>query len=321
MNLVTDLCIIIVSWNTRSFLEDCLNSLLPEIDSKIVKVIVVDNGSSDGSQAMLETCFPGVQLIHAGANIGFARANNLALPQVASPFVLFLNPDTVVLKGTIDAMLSYIRSNSMVGAIGCKLIYPDGPVQPLGLQWFPTPFREFVKMLLVSDKAPKSIAKLLPYHDPEKSGFVSKIYGAAFLARADVLNRLGGFDERFFMYCEDVDLSRRILDAGWKLYYLSEIQIIHRCGGASEKAHNSFPVLMMCESIAKLMEKYYGRWGKRRYKMLLFVTACVKLMAAGFLKLVYRLAGRPQHRYSASWSKAMDMIEWVLNRKVAVVNA
>ncbi|MEN6350227.1 MAG: glycosyltransferase family 2 protein [Syntrophomonas sp.] len=309
-----ELSIIIVNWNTREMLRNCLSSLKDHTGRHKVKVFVVDNASKDGSVEMVHNQFPWVYLINSGGNIGFGKANNLAKPYSYTPYILFLNPDTIILNDAITEMLDYMETNQDVGALGCKMKYPDGVVQPLGLQWFPTPFTELISMLIISQRTQKRLKSYLPYVDPNKNSVVSKLYGGCLMVRKSVLDQVGWFDERFFMYGEDVDLCKRITEAGWKLYYLSDTQIIHLCGGASGEAPSNFSVLMKCESISKLMRKYYGNTGALLYKLVILSGSSFRLFVLAVLKIASSLLKKGNNsEYKNTHLKYVAMIKWCLN--------
>ncbi len=308
------LSIIIVNWNTREMLADCLSSLREHTDSNKVKLLVVDNASKDGSSEMVQAQFPWVHLIKSGGNIGFGKANNLAMPHANTQFVLFLNPDTIALKNSIGKMIDYMESDPTLGALSCKMKYPDGSVQPLGLQWFPSPLTELISMLIISQKTHRGFKAYLPYIDPNENSYVSKLYGGCLMVRKSVLDQVGWFDERFFMYGEDVDLCRRITDKGWKLYYLSDAEIIHLCGGAGAETSNNFSVLMKCESISKLMQKYYGTLGSLLYRIVIFSGSIFRLLILAVLQLVSKCSEIGHNiDFRSAYRKYIAMIKWVLN--------
>lgn len=314
-----ELSVVIVNWNTRELLRNCLCSLEENIDKSQVKVIVVDNASKDRSSEMIETQFSWVRLIKAGGNIGFGKANNLTKQYADTKLVLFLNPDTIVLSDSIAKMVDYMQSNQAVGALGCKMKYPDGGVQTLGIQWFPSPFTELISMLFITQKTEAKFKSCLPYIDPNKNSEVSKLYGGCLMVRTSVLDQVGWFDERFFMYLEDVDLCRRITDAGWKLYYLSDAEIIHICGGAGGEASTNFSILMTCESTLKLMHKYYGNLGALLFKIVIFVGSIFRLLILSILKLVLFLFKKDYHPHT--YHKYIAMLKWCLNLEKPKIKA
>jgi GT2 family glycosyltransferase len=302
-----DLSIIIVNWNTRDLLRNCLLSIAACRGHLAIQTIVVDNNSADGSRDMVTECFPDVMLINSGGNLGFARANNVGLPHVKAPLVLYLNPDTEVTNHALMQMVEFLRRNPAYGALGCRIRNVDGTVQPLGLQWFPSPLTELLKFLVVSEQTRHRLPSLFPSHNPATSGEVKKLFGACLLVRRSVLNQVGAFDERFFMYCEDVDLCYRITRAGWRLFYLAEAEILHHGGASSVNSFSSFSVLMMCESFSKFMRKHHGPLGGIAYRAVAFLgaQACLLLLCA--LYFVKHLdwgtsrsqSGEPIRKYTA----------------------
>jgi GT2 family glycosyltransferase len=252
------LTVVIVNWNSGGYLKSCVQSI-PETAGRFpVKVIVVDNASRDGSAQFLEHEPSRTRCLQSGKNLGFGRANNLAKPLVDSGYVLFLNPDTVLQENALTRMVDFMEAHQDVGAMGCRMVFPDGEVADQNLQWFPTPLTEFVSLAFLTYGVVRRLEGILPWNDPLKSGFVQKLYGGCLMVRTAVLENVGWFDDRFFMYAEDVDLSRRIREAGWKLYYLSEAEIMHAAGGTTKVAGREFAVLMACESMGKLIAKYQG---------------------------------------------------------------
>lgn len=317
-----DITVIIVSWNTRDLLAACLQSLREWADGLRVQTIVVDNDSRDGSRDMVAARFPEVEVINSGGNLGFGRANNLALPRVRASHVLFLNPDTELRAGALRAMLECLRAKPEVGAVGCRLTDATGRTQPLGLQVFPTPFREFVRLAFYTEALGRRWPGFFHWADAEASGFVVKIYGACLLVRREVLDRIGGFDDRYFMYCEDVDFCRRIIEGGWKLYYLNDPAIIHHGAAASSKAPGAFSVLMTCQSISQYMRKYYGWPGSVAHRLLVLLAAVIRLLTAAGLQLVGRRSADEAVRpLGHSVRRYQLLVRWALGLEKARVAA
>jgi GT2 family glycosyltransferase len=312
-----DLTVIIVNWNAKALLANCLRSLRSHADGLRLQIILVDNCSSDGSQEMITSCFPEVDLVNSGANLGFARANNLVLDRVRSDLVLFLNPDTEVRPGALCRIRDVMLGDPGIGAVSCKTFDSSGAIQELGVQRFPTPMTELVKLLFFSNRTRRALTWWLPRQDPEKSGFVEKLFGACLLVRRAVLNQVGSFDEQFFMYCEDVDLSQRIRAAGWKLYYDAEAEIMHVCGSSSSRATGEFSVLMMCESFWQLMRKHHGAVGSAGYRAAVLTGAlfrCLLLVPATGISVL-----RGDSRAQNSLRKYATMVQWSLGVRRPVV--
>ena len=252
-------------------------------------------------------------LLESGANLGFAAANNLAIPHAAGDLVLFLNPDTSVKRGALLKMVTFMKTNRDVGALGPRMVGPDGRPYQLGLQWFPTPFREFLRMLLLTRNNVRLANWLFPYHDPAREGYVSKLYGGCLMVRRRLLDEVGPFDERFFMYWEDVDLCRRISDHGSRLYYLPGAEVIHWSGSASGKADKDFPILTQCDSASKLMHKYYGPTEVYQYRIAVFAASAARLLILRILRPFSCVPRWPKAQYRTSLGKYRAMMMWSLD--------
>jgi N-acetylglucosaminyl-diphospho-decaprenol L-rhamnosyltransferase len=308
-----ELTIIIVNWNGGELLRRCLHSIHQRVNPAFAQVLVVDNNSADGSREMAQREFPGMQVINSGGNRGFGKANNLARNRITTPFALFLNPDTEILDGCLPSMVSFMRAHPEIGAMGCKLREADGAPHDLPLQWSPSPWTQFLHLTLAASNTPSFVRKLLPYADPGRSGFVTKLCGGCILARKTALDNVGWFDERYFMYAEDIDLCHTLLQKGWKLYYLSDAEVFHAGGGTSRKTRKEFATLMMCESICQLMRKYYGHLGALMYRSAVMISCQIRLallLAIKALALIW--PGARRFNFADSWFKYRVMILWCL---------
>lgn len=286
-----DLTIIIVNWNGGELLCRCLASIRRHADPKSVQVIVMDNNSGDGSRETAQREFPEMRVVNTGGNLGFGRANNLAREHVSAPLVLFLNPDTEVLANTLSVMVSFMKAHPEVGALGCRMREEDGTPHELLMQWSLSPWSQFLSLMFVASNTPTLIKRLLPYADPNRSDFVTNLVGGCIMARKTALDKVGWFDERYFMYAEDVDLCHSLIQCGWKLYYLSEAEIIHYGGGSSRKTQKEFPILMQCESICQLMRKHHGRAGDYLYRLAVLVSCHCRLLALAILRALAIVPG------------------------------
>jgi hypothetical protein len=227
-----ELSVIIVSWNTRELLRECLTSLSATLGAITAEVFVVDNASSDGTAAMVAADFPAVTLIANADNRGFAAANNQALALATGASILFLNPDTRVLPGAIRRSLDYLAADPAAGAVGVRLLNGDGSLQP---SW--RRFYSFGGTLLDN----KLTARLLGRAQgsvidglPAAPTTVDWVIGAYLLVRRPALELIGGgFDERFFVYGEEIDLQYRLRRAGWSVVFLPEPAIVHYGGQSS----------------------------------------------------------------------------------------
>lgn len=235
-----DVVIITVSYNTRQLLADCLDSALAGLERSGLdgQIWVVDNASADGSAAMVRQNFPAVRLLAVDRNLGFAAGNNLALQEIspgqgAGPrYLLFLNPDTRVIGDALGEMVRFLDGVPAAGAAGAALVHGDGSFQhsafsfpglwQILLDFFPLHHR--LQDSRLNGRYPRrlyEVGKPFPVDHP---------LGAALLVRAETLAQVGAFDERFFMYCEEIDLCRRIRAADWQIYCVPRAQIVHLVG-------------------------------------------------------------------------------------------
>ena len=318
---VTNLAIVIVNWNGGRLLQRCLESIRASRCSAELDVIVVDNHSTDGSREAAAAGFPEFRVIDSGSNMGFGRANNLAATLTDSSVVLFLNPDTELMEDTLEQALRCLNGHPEVGALGCRMLYPDGRVQELGLQWHLTPWTALLELLFITSRSRHYFRRWLPTVDSEQSSHVLKLYGGFMMVRKEILDAAGWFDERYFMYAEDADLSRTIRELGWKLYYCSEAAIVHVAGGVTVDAPSSFSVLMKQESVNKLIEKYQGRRAAVLHRIAVFVGGLLRLTAVlpGRSIAILRGNDASNARWKASGLKQRQLLLWSLGLRKATV--
>jgi len=234
-----DVSVIIVNYNVRDFLESALHSVQKAMLQLEGEIFVVDNASQDGSVAMVESRFPDVQLIASSVNLGFGKANNLAMRESTGRYLLILNPDTIIQEDTLHAMVTFMDAHPDAGMAGCKVLNADGTFQLSCRRGFPTPWASFCKVFGLSALFPNS--KLfagynLTYLDENKTYPVDALAGSFMMVRREVFDQTGGFDEEYFMYGEDLDWCFRTQKAGWKVYYTPATQIIHYKGESTKRS-------------------------------------------------------------------------------------
>ncbi len=231
------LSVVVLNWNARDYLLACLHSLTTQNWRHNIEIIVVDNDSNiDQSVSRVRREYPQITLIALDHNRGFAGGNNVALPQCRGRYLLFLNPDTVVHQNALDILVDFLDSHPQVGACGPKLLNEDGTLQK-SCRSFPGfgtgLFRStFLGKLFPNNRFTRQYLMLDFSHDRETS--VDWMSGAALCVRHRVLDEIGSWDESFFMYCEDVDLCRRMQDAGWERWYVPSAVVTHRIGASSD---------------------------------------------------------------------------------------
>jgi GT2 family glycosyltransferase len=232
--------IVIVNWNSGDQLRECLDSVLAYGDGYVAQLIVVDNGSTDGSAAFAQGAYD-VDLVLLGRNLGFGAACNLGAARGDAEFVLFLNPDAKLCADTLANVATFVTDSREDGAtFGVQLLNDLGEVER-SCSRFPTVLRDLVDSVGLSKLYPRLGMKMSEW-DHQSSRDVDQVIGAFFLTRRNIFESLGGFDERFFVYFEEVDLSYRSRLAGFRSHYIAEAQAYHKGGGVSEqvKAHRLF---------------------------------------------------------------------------------
>jgi GT2 family glycosyltransferase len=232
--------VILVSYNTRDILKACLDSLYKNIGDRNIEVVVVDNASRDASAEMVATHFPTIKLVRSPTNLGFAAANNLGFGFANGHYLILLNPDTLLEPNALSIALKHMDANPKVGMAGGLLIDRDGTQQPSARQ-FPSLLNELLVLSGLAARFPKSafFGRFdRTWADPLKAAEVDWVPGAFTMIRQDALKSVGGFDERFFLYYEEVDLCRRFKNHGWKILYWPDIVVIHWGGESSKTVEN-----------------------------------------------------------------------------------
>lgn len=278
------LSIVIVNYNVEFFLEQCLYSVRRSLQGIDGEVFVVDNNSVDGSLKMLAKKFPEVKVIANKENVGFSRANNQAIRISTGEYVLLLNPDTVVEDDTFAKCIAFMDAHPDAGGLGVKMVDGKGNFLPESKRGLPTPAAAFYKMF--------GIAKLFPHNkrfahyymghlSNEETNEVEILAGAFMLMRRETLDKVGLLDETFFMYGEDIDLSYRITQGGYKNYYFPETRIIHYKGESTKKTSVNY-VLVFYKAMEIFAKKHFGQ--KRAFWFSFFINLAIYFKA--FLALL-----------------------------------
>ncbi len=259
------LSIIIVSYNVKYFLEQCLCSVKAALSNINAEVLVIDNCSADNSIGYLQPYFPWVTFISNTANEGFAKANNKALATAKGEYVLFLNPDTLLAEDTLQQCINFFLAHTDAGAVGARMIDGSGRFLPESKRSFPSPSVAFYKLAGLSGLFPASrlfnkyALSYLPQNEVHQ---VDVLSGAFMMVRKKLLESIGGFDEQFFMYAEDIDLSFRIQQTRSKNYYIGTTTIVHFKGESTAKGNLNY-VRLFYGAMQLFVQKYYygaGAW-------------------------------------------------------------
>ncbi len=230
--------VVIVSWNARDYLSQCLESLTAEVCSYSMEIIVVDNNSSDGSAELVEQKFPHVRLIRKAENLGFAKANNVGIRESSGKYVALINSDVLVLKDCLTQLVDFADAHPDVGMVGPRVIGGDGKLQR-SCRGFPTLWNMFCRALALDAIFRRSKmfgGYLLTHWDHDTLKTADTLSGCFWLVRKDALGMVGLLDEAFFMYGEDMDWCKRFWGAGWRLMFVPTAEAIHYGGASSSNA-------------------------------------------------------------------------------------
>ena len=256
------LSIVIVSYNVRTFVAQCLDSVQKASEGMEVEVFVVDNASADDTVSHIGRHYPWVKLIANEDNLGFSRANNIAIHQAQGEYILLLNPDTIVAEPTLCECISFMDAHALAGGLGVRMHNADGSLAPESRRAIPSPWVSCLKMLGFTKRYYMSH---LSWDEPSR---IEVISGAFFMLRRKALDQVGLLDEDFFMYGEDIDLSYRLLKGGWENWYQPS-DIVHFKGESTQKSTFRY-VHVFYQAMLIFFRKHYGHQG-------IFFTVPVKL--------------------------------------------
>jgi N-acetylglucosaminyl-diphospho-decaprenol L-rhamnosyltransferase len=267
------LSIILVNYNGQEFLEKCLDSIRQFVDFQVCEVIIIDNCSGDDSIPIIQRQFPSFKLICSPVNLGFGKANNLAVQYSQGDYLLFLNTDTILTENISQILLAYLQQHQDVGIISPKIVFQDGSYQ-LSCGSLPNIVVEFIDKIRygLDEKWHHIFAAFYSkqHSNVKEMGWLT---GACLMMRRDLFDRVGGFDESFFMYFEDKDICKRVHEIGLKVVYYPETSLIHLLGGSSQ-------------DVKKSVNTYY------RDSQLYYYQKHLGTFQTAILKLYLRLSGK-----------------------------
>lgn len=253
-----DLSIVIISWNVEGLLAKCLASIESQGTSLNYEVIVVDSASRDNSVAMVRERFPWVKLTACEENIGYVRGNNLGARQATGRLLMLLNPDTEVLPGSLERLVEVLESDASIGVVGPHTLNSDGSHQP-SRHRFPTVWTGVFESTWLEAYAPKRLMTQFRVTDMPNEGTypVGWVRGSCLLTYRALWNELGGFDERYVMYSEELDYCKRVHDKGWQIYYVGDARIIHHSGQSTSQVKTRSHVHFQ-HSKLRYFRKFHG---------------------------------------------------------------
>ncbi len=297
-----DLSIIIVSWNAKTYLLECLRALKGEVDSSRAEIIIVDNASTDDSVEAVREEFSHVKLVANTTNLGFAKANNIGIRQSAGKYVCLINSDVKVLQGCLAAMLAYLDQHPNVGLLGPKVFNPDFTLQRSCWK-FPTLGNSLGRALGLDTIFPH-----LTFFPHDTTGAVEVLSGCFLMARREALDQVGLLDENFFMYAEDVDWCKRFRDAGWQAAYLPTATIIHFGGGSSSQA----PVKFYIEQQRANLQYWKKHHQRPALAGFFFISLFYQVMRT--LRAIVLFGLKPSHRQETKMKlkRSLACAGWLL---------
>ena len=293
-----DLSIVIVNYNTRQLLDDCLASIFAaEAPAGGLEIIVVDNASRDGSQALVREKYPVVQLIASEVNRGFSAANNLGMDVANGRTILFLNSDTRLEPDALVKPLAYLDQQPKVGALTVRLIYPTGERDPDNHRGFPTPWNAICHF--------SGLSKLFP-NDPRFNGYfqsyknmqethpVDVIAGSYMLMPMALCRELGGWDETYFFYGEDIDFCYRIREAGYQIIYYPHVEVLHYKGASSGLRKESAKIakppketrVRVAKESVRAMKIFYSKFYRQQYPWLVTAVVLAGIQIRGWFRIL-----------------------------------
>ena len=293
-----DLSVIIVSFNTRRLLDECLASLTrAERPSGEMEIIVVDNASSDGSQEMVRRRYPQVRLLALQENLGFAAANNRGTAVAEGRYVLFLNSDTLLSRQALVEPLTYLQDHPQTGAITVRLVYPDGQRDPDNHRGFPTPWNAFCHFSGLSrlfPNKPRFNGYFQSYVDFDQTHAVEVIAGSFMMMPRQLIAELSGWDEAYFFYGEDIDLCYRIGAAGYDIIYYPHVEVLHYKGASSGLRKESASIaqppketrIKVARESVRAMKIFYRKFYSEKYPGWLTAMVLAGIQLRGSLRIL-----------------------------------
>lgn len=304
------LSILIVNWNSKDLLRPCLETIRETCADLSPQVVVVDGGSFDGSAEMVRDEFPGVDFVQARENVGFGCSNNLGFRRVEGDYVLLLNPDTELRPGAVQRLLAALEADPGAGLAGARLLNSDGSIQFFGIHHLPTPLNTAFD---TNGRRERWWNERLEREKDGNPWQVEAVSGACMLLKSETFRKVGGFDPRYFMYAEDMDLCLKIRRMGLEILHVPDALVVHHGGGSSGGNFSRFSAVMIREALYTYFRLNHGLASAVVYR---FTTGCsAAVRAMGSLVLSTAATGPKQERRKKAASKWGVVLGWALGRE------
>ena len=298
------LSVVIINWNSRELLARCLESVRRQEFSGLMEIIVVDGASYDGTDRMVGENFPEVRFIQSPENIGYGRCCNLGVCGARGEYVMILNPDTELRPGVIRAMVGALAGIPNAGLVGARLIDPDGAFQTSSTHPLPGPLNTLFDCAMTR----RALWRLSGRSGKRSPFSVQAVSGACMVVRMSLYRRLGGFNPRFFMYGEDVDLCQRVRDSGHGVYHVPAAEVVHHGGVSSAQQSSGFSSVMIREAVDVIMRIHRSEFAAFCSRVLMALSALVRLTVACLLRLC--CVGGARARLDAVVAKWKLVLRW-----------
>ena len=301
------LSIIIVTWNCKNYLRECLESIDKLRAQDDVEIVIVDNASSDGTPEMVRQSYPEILLVESKENLGFPRGNNVGIRRSSGQYLCLINPDVKVLDGCIQKMLSFMKNNPKVGLLGPRMLDAEGTAQR-SYMGAPTLWNLLCRALALDTIFPKSkrfAGFLMHYFDLTKTAPVDILNGWFWMTKREALDQVGLMDESLFMYADDLDWSKRFRDAGWGVVFYADAEAIHYGGGTTARAPVRFSVEMQRANF-QYWQKNYGRVSQLVYRAIIAFHQVVRIV--GYSSLM--LSGKWREQAGFKLKRSYACLQW-----------
>lgn len=276
-----NLSIVVINWNSRDYLAKCLESIRHQRLTSDTEVVVVDSASYDGSESLVKDRFPEVDFIQSPENIGYGRCCNLGARAARGDLLLILNPDTELKPGAVAAMMSALSAQSRIGLVGARLIDPDGAFQTSSTHPLPGIFNTVLDCAFI-----RRLAWRVSGRSRRRSPFmVNAVSGACLMIRTSLFKKIGGFNPRFFMYGEDVDLCQRVRTTGYEVCHVPMAEVVHHGGVSSASRGSGFSQVMIRQAVDVFIRIHHGPIAALCCRLLITVSALARLATASVVRL------------------------------------
>jgi GT2 family glycosyltransferase len=310
------LSVVVVNWNGKKFVENCINSIVLEINLKESEIIVVDNGSTDGSNELISNNFPYVKIIQNSKNIGFAAANNQGIIESDGQYLCFINSDIILKRDCINTLLNYIESNSDIGILAPKLIYPNHSLQ-ISCKKLPSLWNSFCEIFGLSSLFPSVkifSGEEMSYFDHDSIQNVNAIAGGFWMISRDSIKEVGLLDEEFFFYAEDMDWCKRFSGKNKKIVFNPNAIAIHHAGGSSSNDPIKYYILQR-----KARLQYWRKYHNKLSRICILIMLSLQDLFRIFIAIISYLFNLNKCTNKAKIKRSFYSLKWLIRNNFKLV--